>query len=329
MAPLTIKDVAKAAGVSTATVSRVINHSGYVSNEVRLHVQKMIERLNYQPNVLARSLKMEKTKTIGMVLPDMTNAYLMTAARIVQKRLMEEGYHLIYMDSGEDPVKEREAIQLLLGMRIEALVLAGTGENGDLVNQIMQAGTTTILMDRTIQGVNSSMVLEDNVSASEEAASRIIVEFGAQFGIICGPTGISTARERYEGVVRALETAGLAHEFEQRMIYEGDFTRGSGSLACSYFMNMTIPPRAVISFNNEMTYGFYLRLKELGAGLDSIKVVSFGELDAAPLFSNRLAVIRPNPQLIGEAVAELVLKRVKDGNHEKEKRILMPRFESF
>lgn len=327
MESITIKDVAHAAGVSTATVSRVLNKNGYVSLGVRQHVEQVMKDLNYQPNVLARSLKKERSKAVGIILPDMTNAYFMKAARRVQQLLLDRDFHLIYMDSGEDPVKELEAIQLLQGMRIEALILAGTGQNSEILSHLMHSGISVVLLDRYIDGINSDIVVEDNIAASDEAVTYLIEKYGSSIGVISGPEGISTARERLEGVRRALKRKGM--RFPDEMYFGGDYTRKSGVDACSYFMSMAMPPAAVFSCNNEMTYGFYLALKEKGIALDAIEVVSFGELDAAPLFNHRLSVINQNPERIGEAVAELTLKWVEHKNKDKEKRIFTPRFEKL
>ncbi|GIP38466.1 LacI family transcriptional regulator [Paenibacillus sp. J31TS4] len=327
MPSLTIKDVAQAAGVSTATVSRVLNASGYVSEQIRSHVQQVMKELNYQPNALARSLKQERTRTVGIVLPDMTNPYFMTMARIVQQRLMENGYHLIYMDSGENPAKELEAIELLLGMRIEALVLAGTGENGELISHIAHSGTSVVLVDRAVDGVLTDSVVEDNAGAAEEAVAYLLGKYGTSgaIALLNGPESISTARERSEGARKAIRRLGM--EAREDLVFAGDYTRQSGRDACKYWMTRDEPPQAVFSANNEMTYGFYQGLRELGIPLDAIEVVSFGELDAATLFTNRLSVIYQNPQQIGEAVAELVLKRLEDDARDRERRIFSPRFE--
>ncbi|SDD57778.1 transcriptional regulator, LacI family [Paenibacillus sp. UNCCL117] len=327
MGSITIKDVAAAAGVSTATVSRVMNRNGYVSETVRMQVERVMAELNYQPNALARSLKQERTRTVGMILPDMTNPYFMSVSRQAQQRLLERGYHLIYMDSAEDSQKELEAIRLLQGMRIEALILAGTGHNGELLQLLMQSGLTVILLDRIIPGVHADQVVEDNVSAAEEGAAYLLGKYGERIGIIGGPSTISTAGERLRGVRNAYERSGrsLAEEW----VYTGDYSRASGMRACDYFMSMQQPPEAIFSANNEMTYGFYCGLRERGLRLDALEVVSFGQLDAAALFANKLSVIVQQPEQIGEALTEIIFKRLEQDATGREKRLFVPRFEKF
>ncbi|ALS29184.1 LacI family DNA-binding transcriptional regulator [Paenibacillus cisolokensis] len=327
MQSITIKDVAREAGVSTATVSRVLNRNGYVSHEVRQQVLAVVKRLNYQPNALARSLKQERTRTVGMVLPDMTNPYFMAVARTIQRRLLAHGYRLFYMDCDEDAEREREAIRVLQEMRTEAVILAGTGGNADAVARMIEAGRTVVLIDRTIDGIRADAVTDDNAGAADEAAAHLLGKYGPRFGIITGPRSTSTSRERAAGVKRALERAGCPSD--PALWYEGDYTRRAGMEAGHYFLGMNEPPLAVFSFNNEMTYGFYLAMKQRGLPLDALEVVSFGELDAAPLFENRLSVIRQHPDQIGEAAADIVVSRLEGGAEgEPVQRVIMPALET-
>jgi LacI family transcriptional regulator len=324
-APFTIKDVAQAAGVSTATVSRVMNRNGYVKDEVRKHVEDVIKQMNYQPNILARSLKQERSRTVGMVLPDMTNPYFMAVARTVQQHLMQQGFHLLYMDSDDNPSKELEAIQVFAGMRTEALILAGTGGNADCLNQMLAEGKTVVLFDRTVCGVQADLIMDDNRSSAKEAMSYLLGKYGPDIGIIRGPDRISTSMERTEGTRQAIAEAGCSPE--DFIWFEGGFTRRSGREAGKQWAKLTDRPKATFSYNNEMTYGFYLGLKESGIPLEEVEVVSFGELETAPLFANRLSVIYQNPVKVGEALAEMVADRLEKGRKEREQRIFMPRFE--
>lgn len=325
MSSKTIKDVALEAGVSTATISRVLNKKGYVSQTVRLHVEQVMKRMNYQPNALASSLKRLRTRTIGIILPDMTNTYFMIVARRIQKRLMEKGFHLIYMDSEEKPEKELEAIQLFQSMRVEGIIVAGTGENAGILRHLMEMGTAVILLDRKIDGVHTDLVVEDNAAASEEAIAYLLDKYGPHVGFIGGPSTISTAKERLSGLYSAYASKG--QRLSPELVFEGDYSRASGVQASHFFMDRDHPPTAIFSANNEMTVGFYLGLKEKGIALDQVEVVSFGEFDASVFIDERLSVIYQNPLLIGEAVAELTLKQVGRTCEERETMRFTPRFE--
>ncbi|WP_309119486.1 LacI family DNA-binding transcriptional regulator [Paenibacillus sp.] len=323
---LTVKDVAREAGVSTATVSRVLNRTGYVSESVREQVLGVVERLKYQPNSIARSLKQEKSYTIGIVIPDMTNPYFMTIARHIQRRCMSAGYHLLFMDSEEDAGKESVALDLLMEKRVEAIVLAGTDRNREKLESIRANGTALVLIDRRIDGVDADIVCEDNANVTFRAVSELLDRGHTRIGVIAGPEGIVTARERYEGIAAALREKSV--ELDPALVYEGDYTKESGRGAVRSLLASTPPPTAVVSCNNEMTYGFYLGLQEAGIDTASVEVVSFGDLEFSPLFRQRLTVIKQDPVWIGATAGDTVLARISEPSLEKVTKIRIPTVEA-
>lgn len=322
MIKITIKDVAREAGVSTATISRVINNSGYVSDEVRRHVLKTIEKLNYFPNAIARSLKQEKTQSIGIVLPDLTNPYFMKIARAIQDKCVAAGYHLLYMDTDEDAEKERDALHFLLEKRVDAIILAGTGENHEQVKRINHSGTPVLLIDRQIEGLTLDMVVEANETAAQAGMEFLIDQGHRRIGIVKGPQQISTARERFQGVLAALAARQL--DLKEEYMFQGQYSRKSGNEAIRYFMELPDPPTALFSSNNEMTFGVYLGLQELGIPLDQVEVVSFGDLEFSSLFRHKLTVIMQDPDEMGQAVGELMFNRLNQGLMKANHRVLTP-----
>jgi LacI family transcriptional regulator len=319
---LTVKDVAREAGVSTATISRVLNNTGYVSEHVREQVTETIERLNYQPNLIARSLKQKKTDSIGIIVPDMTNPYFMSMARQIQRKCKEAGYHLLFMDSEEDQAKELEALNFLMEKRVEAIVLAGTGRNQERLKTITSLGIHVVLFDRKMEGLRVDVIAEDSRSVSEEAVDYLIEKGHRHIGIISGPLAVITAKERYEGVVAGFERHGLT--LDNRYVYKGDFSRRSGIAAVHELMKLNPMPTAIFSANNEMSYGLYLGLHELGIPTNAIEVVSFGDLEFSPLFEHKLSVIMQNPKEVGDSTADILLKRLEQKARGFENRILYP-----
>ncbi|WP_409342495.1 LacI family DNA-binding transcriptional regulator [Paenibacillus sp. MBLB4367] len=321
MQKLTIKEVAQEAGVSTATISRVLNNSGYVNEDVKKHVLQVINKLNYKPNAIARSLKQEKSRSIGIVLPDMTNPYFMRMARSIQTRCVAEGYHLLFIDTEDNPLKEKEAIHFLTEKRVEALILAGTGENRELIKSVSRS-VYVVLADRPMSALRLDTVAEDNTRAVKSAVGFLLANGHTRIGVIKGPESTITARERYEGVLQALSEAGITPDPE--LAFSGDYARDSGTQAIRQFMALAEPPTAVFSANNEMTFGLYLGLQQLQIPLDFLEVVSFGDLEFSSLFRHRLSVIKQNPQQLGEAVGELVVKKLGTQGGAAENRIFVP-----
>jgi len=320
---ITVKDIAREAGVSTATISRVLNNSGYVSGEVRRRVQEVVKKYNYQPNSIARSLKQNRSRAVGLVVPDMTNPYFMAIARRIQTVLFAAGYHLLLMDSEDDPVKERRALAFFMEQRVEALVIASTGRNRENIEAIRALGIHVVLIDRRIDGLDLDIVAEDSRKAAEEAVAMLLAKGHRRIGVINGPLSVATARERSEGVAAACSRFGV--RLDPSCVVEGDFTRKSGTEAIMRLMRLPFPPTAIFSANNEMTYGLYLGLHALGMSGDAVEVVSFGELEFSPLFRNRLTVIRQDPHALGNAAGELLIKRLEGRTGESELRLFMPR----
>lgn len=207
MGAYTIKDVARVAGVSTATVSRVLNGNGYVQDSTRKKVNDTIQRLKYQPNAIARSLKQERSRSIGFILPDLMNSYFVTIARTIQRELLRLGYHLLMMESEDDEQMEREALELMQEKRVEAIILAGTGHNRKQIHSIRESGTYIVLVDRKIDGVVLDLVAEDNTVCTTEAIGYLL-ERHERIGVIDGPADASTASERGRAVLESIETSG-------------------------------------------------------------------------------------------------------------------------
>jgi len=178
MVKSTIKDVALEANVSTATVSRVLNESGFVSDEIKQRVYLAIKKLNYQPNAIARSLKQDKTNTIGVVIPDITNMYYMTIAKGIEDTVQEKGYNLIFCSSNENPKKEKNLLQLLVEQRVDAIVLATAGSNEEKVKEICQSGMPVVLVDRIfeVEGQELDSVTENNFEPKLRKCSDLIAK---------------------------------------------------------------------------------------------------------------------------------------------------------
>ena len=210
MAKSTIKDVAMEANVSTATVSRVLNDSGFVSDDIKDRVHLAVKKLNYQPNAIARSLKQDKTYTIGVVIPDITNQYYMTISKAIEDIVQQKGYNLIFCSSHENPKKEDKLLQLLVEQRVDAIVLATAGGCEERVRSIHQAGVPIVLVDRTVEIGDSKLdsVVESNFESAYRLTSYLLQQGHRSIGLVNGLLNVSTGKERYEGFQKALEEFG-------------------------------------------------------------------------------------------------------------------------
>ena len=314
MAKSTIKDVALEANVSTATVSRVLNESGFVSDDIKDRVHLAVKKLNYQPNAIARSLKQDKTYTIGVVIPDITNHYYMTISKAIEDIVQQKGYNLIFCSSHENPKKEDKLLQLLVEQRVDAIVLATAGGCEERVRSIHQAGVPIVLVDRTVEIGDSKLdsVVESNFESAYRLTSYLLQQGHRSIGLVNGLLNVSTGKERYEGFQKALEEFGIQED--ENYTFNSTFTREGGMKAVDYFLNFTEKPSAILSLNNEMAFGVLLELTRRGYSVpEDIVIASFGDVEAAQLLqAPGIISVAHKPYEMGERVGDILLKRLNN-----------------
>ncbi|XEC95656.1 LacI family DNA-binding transcriptional regulator [Paenibacillus tarimensis] len=320
MSKATIKQVAAEAAVSTATVSRVLNESGFVSPEVKERVHHAIARLNYQPSAIARSLKQDKTFMIGVIVPDISNPYFMGISRGIEDVVGQKGFQLMFCSSDENPDKEKRLLQLLYEKRVDAVVLATSGGNEETVKSMTGGGLPIVLIDRKLelneQQQHYDLVAEDNVEGAYMLTRRLLQDGHTAIGVVNGPSRVSTGRERFEGVLKALREEGVGRE---PLVFNGDFSTEGGIGAVRQFMKAEQRPTAIVSLNNRMTFGVLLELVKNGLRIpDDMAVASFGEVEAGQLLKQPgLYYMDQQPYDMGIRTGEILLRRIgneKDGS---------------
>ncbi|MDP3176866.1 MAG: LacI family DNA-binding transcriptional regulator, partial [Spirochaetaceae bacterium] len=223
---MTIRDVARAAGVSTATVSRVLNGEGSVSPPTAELVRAAVAALGYRPNHVARSLKTRATRTIGVVAPELASDFFMALAESMDRELSEHGYGLIVCSSRESARLEGERLEMLSERLVDgAIVIPATGEGGHL-RAALERGLPLVLVDRLVEGVDADAVLVDNEGGAYAATTALAGAGHRRIGFIGGGSIVSVARERFAGWERAMRDAGIP--VEPDFVREGDLHVDSG-----------------------------------------------------------------------------------------------------
>lgn len=308
-----IKQVAVEAGVSTATISRVLTGNGYVSDEIKAKVLAAVEKLNYRPNAVARSLKQDKTNTIGVIIPDISNPFFMSVLRGVEDIVHLQGYNLIFSSSDENTEKERELLYLLQEKRVDALVLATAGQNDSLIANISKTGLPIVLLDRQVDGldIELDLVAEDNLSAAYELTRRLLELGHTRIAVINGLLDVSTGRDRYAGYLKAIREAGISEE--DSYIFDGGFSVEGGLRAIGYFMKLDPRPTAILSFNNNMTFGALQELTRMGLHVPKdMKLASYGQVEAALLLKKpEILFAEQLPYEMGRKIGETVLVKIQ------------------
>lgn len=196
----TITDVARKAGVSTSTVSHVINETRYVSDQVKQRVHAAMKDLNYQPNVIARSLRTRETQTVGVVVSDITNPFFTNIVRAIEDEVLKQGYNIILCDTDEKPEREQVYLRLLMGRRVDGLIVAPSSGNADLLQLAIESGYPTVLLDRSIPGLDADVVLSDNEGGAFDAVSYLVGIGHRRIGIIAGRLEVSTVQTGWRGM---------------------------------------------------------------------------------------------------------------------------------
>ncbi|MBM4338756.1 MAG: LacI family transcriptional regulator [Deltaproteobacteria bacterium] len=318
----TIKDVAKQVGVSTATVSHVINKTRFVSGEITERVLQVIRDLNYQPNAIARSLVKRKTHTIGIIISDILNPFYTAIVRGIEDVTYKSGYNVMLCNTDEDVEKEVLYIQVLLEKRIDGLVLSSAFQNGihPLASQLKKIPLVSIV--RKIKGVTSDGVFGDNAGGAYQAIEHFIQLGHRRVGIISGPLGLSSGAERLEGYKKALADHQIP--IEEHWIKLGDFKKESGySLTKKLFQEKHLFT-ALFVVNNQMTIGALNALTELGVRIpEDLSLISFDDMEWYSLINPSLTTIEQSPYLLGKTAGEMLLQKI---NHKRRnsKKVVIP-----
>jgi LacI family transcriptional regulator len=310
----TIHDVARAAGVSSATVSHVINNSRFVAPETRQRVLDAIEALQYRRDGIARSLRRSRTGTLGLVVSDISNPFFSDLVRGVEDRLygLDRGYNLILCNTDENPEKEKLYLDVLLEKRIDGLILAPVGANQAYLRTLLADGFPLVFVDRRLPGVAADAVLLDNAPAAQALTTHLLCLGHRRIVVLRATLMANSIDERIEGYRAALAEAGIVPEADDMLSSESDIDR-----ACAVGMAMLQSgrrPDAVFCTNNFMTLGMLRALHRSGLRCpEDMAVAGFDDFPWAEDFAPRLTVVAQPAYAMGEEAVRLLTDRMAHG----------------
>jgi DNA-binding LacI/PurR family transcriptional regulator len=308
-----IKKVAEVAGVSVGTVSHVITGSVNVSEPLRLKVQAAIRQLNYHPNHVARSLKMSKTRTLGIIVPAMTVSFYPLVIRGAETAARQKGYSLIAVNSDEDGERQKELLSLLRSQRVDGilLVIAAAPTPLNQISRILEAGIPVVCLDRIPDRVPVDSVAVEDVAAAEVGVTHLIEMGARRIAIVTGPTTLKNERRRIEGYKLALQRAGIAAD--ETLIWQGNFRAEDIAETCrAHLSDPASRPDAVFCTNGPTALGVLRAFRDCGLQTPrDIAFVTFDELTVDDLFSPAITTIVQPAYDIGFRAAEILLDRVE------------------
>lgn len=307
---ITRDDVAKLAGVSSATVSYVINNGPRpVSEETRLRVLSAIERLNYHPNIIARSLKTQKTYTIGIIISDILNPTLASIEKSIEDHLIQRNYSLTICNSDESPERELMWLKTLRERRMDGIILLPTGANRPLLFSLVQSNLPLVLIDRQIEGLAADAVLFDNEGGAYEAVSHLISLGHTRIGLLNLPVALSPGGGRLRGYERALHDASLP--IFPQLIREGSFKAQEGSILASELLDASPRPTALFVSSNRLAQGVLDQIKNRHLRMpEDIALCTFDEAAYYSFFTPSITSVSANPQEFGFTAVQFLVDRI-------------------
>jgi LacI family transcriptional regulator len=304
----TMKDVARAAGVSHMTVSRVVNGEPGVLPETAARVEQAIRALGYQRNEMARTLrtKGQATRSIGLVVDDVANTFWSVLTRAVEDEALRRGYLVLVGSTNDDRQREQAVVSAFCSRRVDGLVVVPVAGSQQFLRTQMAMGTRVVCVDRPGDGLDVDTVVVDNRAAARDAVRHLLGQGHRRIGFVGDREDIWTAEERYAGYVSAVAEAGLA--VEPRLVRRGVRTDTRATAAVAELLALPDPPTAVFTGNNVITIG---ALRALPANGSRPALVGFDDFPLADRMSPPVTVVSQDPAALGTTAARMLFARIE------------------
>lgn len=320
----TISDVAKRAGVSPVTVSRVINKIDNVKSATREKVEQAIEELGYVPSGVAQSLRSKRTRTLALLVPDITNVFWTTVARGVEDAAQSRGYSVVLCNTDENTAKQLRYLDVVISQRVDGVVVAPYDSHPQNLAKLQQRNIPTVVIDRRVDGPAIDSVNGDSLSGACALVRHLIRLGHRRIAIISGPTNTSTADDRVTGYCIALAEAGLP--LDPALIKRGEYRLASGEFLTHELLQTVQPaPTAIFAANNAIAIGVLGALEKRGLRVPlDMAVVCFDDLpDTSRLFPFLTVVVQPAYEM-GVHAAQLLLSRLEAEVSLQPRHVILP-----
>ena len=301
----TIKDVAKRAGVSIATVSRVMNNDERVGESYRAAVEAAIAELRFQPNMAARSLKKRPYRTIGVIMPDFSTPFYEQIIKRIEADFRAAGDLVLFVNTYDDPEIERRGIDFMLERQADILLVSSTGKNEDRLERARQAGVGILFVDRRPLAGDFPAVYMDKKSGMRQSLAYLEAQGHRRIAVVTGPQSLASNRDRADGTAAYLREQGRA--VEDIPFYYGSFSKQYGYEAAAQLMTDPTPPTAIIAGSAVITAGILRYCREHGIAVPrQLSLISFGDLGSGELIEPRLTYVTDEHERIGELLSERI-----------------------
>jgi LacI family transcriptional regulator len=318
------KDIAAILKVSRITVSKALSDAPDISAEMKKKVKQVAQELGYIPHHLARTLHLNKTNTVGVVIPDVSNSFFSFAIHGIMDSAAQNDYHIILTVSREDPAIERENILTLLSMRVDGLLVAISKDTVDreIFDTIAKFNTPMVFFDRAIEGTGFS-----SVGIDDKLAAAAVVEYAIQCGYhkiahLAGSQKITIGRDRCTGYLDVLKKHNIP--VRDNWIIEGGFDKQSGYTGFNKLYKCQDCPEIIFAANDRIAQGAYKAIREAGLRIpEDIGVVALGHAEFAEILSPPLTISDCPPHILGKTAMDLLAREIEEGESRRSQKILL------
>lgn len=324
--PVTIRDVARLAEVHPGTVSRALNEQtrALVNAETAARVLKAAVELGYRPNPIARGLKTNRSYTVGVVIPDLTNPLFPPIVRGIEDRLGDAGYTPLIVNTDNDPERERSHIEAMLARQVDGLIAATARLDVTLLAEAAAAGTPLVLVNRSLEDGSAAAVTVDDRKGVVLAVEHVAGLGHRLIGHVAGPQNVSTGHLRHLGFIEAMDAAGLEVD-PGHVSYAAAFTEPEGARACAEVLEHAPRVTAIVAANDRLAMGCYDALERHGLSCPGdVSIVGFNDMPFIDRLQPPLTSVRVPQREIGSTAADLLLAQLSDDGDSPRQILLEP-----
>lgn len=312
---MSVKKIAEIAGVSTATVSRVLNGSDKVRESTAKRVMKVVEEMNYRMDHVARRMKVKQTDSlvVGLMITDIDNPFFSSVAKGVEDVVSKNKLVMMICNTNENPEKERFFLNAMLSEKVSGAIIVPTKGNLDFFQDLVEDGFPMVMVDRKPKNLKIDAVSLNNQKGSYEAVKKLVENNHNRIGFVAGIKGLSNTEERLAGYQQALNESGI--NIKDELIVYGDYVEEGGRKAITKFMSLDEPPTAIFSSNNLMTLGCIKEIYKRKLSIPGdIAIIGFDDSTWAEALIPPLTTVKQPGYELGVNAAELLIKRLANGD---------------
>ncbi len=319
----TIKDVAKRAGVSAMTVSRVLNDTSKVRTATRQKVERAIKELGYLPSGAAKTLRSKRSQTLALLVPDLANAFWTSLARGIEDAAREGGYSVLLCNTDEDTARQLHYLEVVISQQVDGVIVAPCDSDARNMDALRRREIPTVLVDRRITGWEVDTVIGDSISGARALTQHLINLGHRRIAMISGPVNTSTAADRVIGYQLALAEADIP--YDDRLVRHGEYRSIAGERLAYELLDEGLAPTAVFAANNAIMIGALNALERRSLRVpQDVALVCFGDLPNASRFFPFLTIAELPSYEMGVNAAQLLLSRLEAGVTFEPRRVILP-----